>query len=259
MKNLLCIFLLFFSFHTNTFANGNERNVSDSAFTFNVIPSAGPEAVEFEFLLKNEGEIPLNLEFPTSQLFDITVTDKSGNEVYRYSKGRYFLQAFQTIKIEPKTSYKRIAVWDYMVDGKRVPAGEYNAHITLKPVSLNEEPISNREKLTIHKTIIIPEENPVFRHVKVAGNRGKYKIMGETKPSKGNFYYTVEDGHREFVKETQINIGQKTEVWKPFTIQVQISETKLPEHGSFILFLYERDHENKIMNSFPVVLEKFYQ
>ncbi|WP_051591053.1 BsuPI-related putative proteinase inhibitor [Bacillus sp. UNC438CL73TsuS30] len=259
MKNLLCIFLLFFSFHTNTFANGNERNVSDSPFTFNVIPSAGPESVEFEFLLKNEGAIPLKLEFPTSQLFEITVTDKSGNEVYRYSKGRYFLQAFQTIKIEPKTSYKRIVVWDYMVDGKRAPAGEYNAHITLKPVNLNEEPISNREKLTIHKKIMIPEENSAFRHVKVNGNRGKYKISGEIKPSQRVFYYTVEDGHEEFVNETQIKLDGKPQDWNSFTIQIQIPETKLPDNGSLILFLYERDHENKIIHSFSVTLEKFYQ
>ncbi|MDR7000836.1 BsuPI-related putative proteinase inhibitor [Neobacillus niacini] len=259
MKKLFCVFLLFFSFHSNTLANGTERDVSKPEFTFNVIPSAGPEGVEFELLLMNEGDIPLKLEFPTSQLFEITVTDTSGNELYRYSKGRYFLQAFQSIKIEPKTSYKRIAVWDYTLDGKRVPAGEYNVHVTLKAVNLNEEPISIRDKLTIDKKMIIPKENPVFRHVKVEGNRGKYQIIGETKPSKGSFFYTVEDGHEEFVEEKQMDIGGETQEWKPFKIQLLIPETKLPDNGSLILFLYERNHQNKIIHSFPVILEKFYQ
>ncbi|OIK05450.1 hypothetical protein BIV60_27725 [Bacillus sp. MUM 116] len=258
MKNLFCIFLLLFSFSTSAFANGTERNVGNLELKFDVNPSAGPEGVEFEVLLRNEGETPLRLEFPTSQVFEITVTDSVGNEVYRFSKGRYFLQAFQTIKIEPKTTYKRIAMWDYVSKGKRVPPGEYTVHVTLKPVHLNDNPIRSREKLTIHKKMMIPEENPVFRHVKVEGNSGNYQISGETNPTKGRFFYTVEDGHKEFIQEHQIEIDGKQEEWKPFMIHIQISETKLPDNGSLILFLYDRNKKDEIIHSFPVILEKFY-
>lgn len=125
-------------------------------FQFSVVPNVGIERVEFELLIKNNEETPLHLEFPTSQYYEIIVTDRSGNEVYRYSKGRFFLQALQNLKIEPHQTYRKIESWDYKVNGKKVPAGEYTVTATLLPRKLNDKPFSNTQTLVSKMKFTLP-------------------------------------------------------------------------------------------------------
>jgi Intracellular proteinase inhibitor len=146
---LIVIFFLFsFSFE------GEARQ--GEPFQFSVVPHAGSERVEFELLIKNNEETPLQFEFPTSQFYEITVTDLSGNEVYRYSKGRFFLQAIQNLKIEPHQTYRNVESWDYKVNGKRVPAGEYTVSATLLSRKLNDKPFSNNEALVSKMKFTLP-------------------------------------------------------------------------------------------------------
>ncbi|WP_223592864.1 BsuPI-related putative proteinase inhibitor [Neobacillus bataviensis] len=250
MRILLCVILLFFSIAMNTNANG----VNDFNYSFYLIPVADPEKVIFEIVIKNEGDLPLHFEFPTSQMIEITITDQAGAEVYVYSKGRYFLQAFQTIVVEPHQSVKRYEKWNYQFKGKRVPSGVYTVNATLKPISLNDEPIKNRAKLYHSQKLKVPEENPAFRFVKVSGTKGDYVVTGEVRPANRRLFYSVEDGHQEYIKEKEVVFDGKEE-WEKFKLSIQLSIDKLPDNGSLMLNLYERDKNGNIISLYPIVLE----
>ncbi|UQD51387.1 intracellular proteinase inhibitor [Bacillus methanolicus] len=102
-------------------------------------------------------------------------------------------------------------------------------------------------------------DNPVFRNVKVSGEKGHYKVSGEARPIKGLFYYSVEDGHNEFISETVRAHKTKFPKWAPFSISIDIDKSKLPVNASLILNLYERSKKDKsIIHSYPVLLEQFY-
>jgi hypothetical protein len=254
MRIILCVMMLFFSIIIKTEATG----VSDLNYQFYIITTAGSESAEIGLFLKNDGDIPLNFEFPTSQTFEISILNHAGREVYRYSKDRYFLQAFQTIRIDPHKSYKRRERWNYQFNGKRVPKGEYIVNATFKPIQLNDKPIKNRERLTSSQKLFVPEENTVFRHLTVEGNNGNYVVTGETRTEKGLFFYTVEDGHHEYIKEKKVVSSGEGSDWHSFKLQIQLPKEKLPHNGSLILHLYERGNGEKIIHSYPLVLEKFY-
>lgn len=102
------------------------------------------------------------------------------------------------------------------------------------------------------------EENPLFRNIKVKGEGGKYEISGEARPATGEFFYTVEDGHVQFIDETRGKTTDKYPQWETFNISISLEGKKLPENGVLILNLYERGEEGKIIHLFPVVLERFY-
>jgi hypothetical protein len=253
MRIIFCMMMLFFSFNAQTDATG----VSELTYHVYVIPTAEPESAEIELFLKNEGDIPLNFEFPTSQIFDLSILNQAGREIYRYSKGRYFLQAFQTVRIEPHKTYKRSERWNYQVNGKRVPKGEYTVENSFKPTQLNDESIKDRGRLTDSQKMFVPEVNTAFRLLKVEGNKGTYVVTGETRTEKGLFFYTVEDGHVEYKKEKQVLTNGLGSDWHSFKLQIHLPEEKLPNNGSLILNLYERSKEKQIIHSYPLILEKF--
>lgn len=253
MRIIFCVILFLVPFSLIGEASYGEQN---HQFQFSVVPIAENEKVEFKLLIKNNETSPLHFEFPTSQFYEITVTDKSGNEVYRYSKGRFFLQALQTIKIEPHQTYQKVENWDYKVNGKRVPAGEYTVMATLLPRKLNDQPVNNKQTLVSKMKFTLPAENPVFRNVKVEGRKGNYLITGDTIGSNGSVYYNVEDGHVEYITEKPIRTTESQD-WKHFKIEVHIPKEKLPENGSLIFNVYVRSGEDQI-NNYPVILEKFY-
>jgi hypothetical protein len=155
VRGVLCVILFLFPFTLKGEANYGEDN---HPFQFSVTPIAGEEKVEFEILIKNLGDNPLSFEFPTSQYVEISVADTSGHEVFRFSKGRFFLQALQTIKIDPHQTYRKVEKWNYQVNGQRVPEGQYTVTATLLPRKLNDHPIKNKQELVSKKKFNIPEE-----------------------------------------------------------------------------------------------------
>jgi hypothetical protein len=150
MRIVLSVILFLFPFSLIGEASYGEQ------FQFTVVPNIGNERVEFELLIKNNEETPLHFEFPTSQYYEITVTDQTGQEVYRYSKGRFFLQALQTIRIDPHQTFRKVESWDYKVNGKRVPAEQYTVTATLLSRKLNEKPISNKQTIVSKKKFTVP-------------------------------------------------------------------------------------------------------
>ncbi|WHY02074.1 BsuPI-related putative proteinase inhibitor [Neobacillus sp. DY30] len=153
MRIILCLILFLFPFNIKGEASYGEQN---QQFQFSVFPIVGNEKVNFELTIKNNQQLPLSFEFPSSQFYEITVSDASGHEVYRYSKGRFFLQALQTLTIEPNQTYRKVENWDYKVNGKRVPTGKYTVTATLLPRKLNDKPLSNKQTLVSKTEIHLP-------------------------------------------------------------------------------------------------------
>lgn len=97
------------------------------------------------------------------------------------------------------------------------------------------------------------ETSSIFRNIEVEGQNGVYKIQGETK--RGEFFYTVEDGHIQYIEEQKVTLKSKGK----FKIEINIPKNELPKNATLILNLYEQDGDGKIVNSYPVVLQKFYE
>ncbi|RTR31553.1 intracellular proteinase inhibitor [Robertmurraya yapensis] len=99
-------------------------------------------------------------------------------------------------------------------------------------------------------------EQAVFKNVLVDGEKGEYLVEGEVRTEAGVFFYTVEDGHYQYVDETKVTLSDKSSA--PFKIAVKIPTEQLPDNATLILNLYERDKANQIVHNYPVILEEFY-
>lgn len=100
-------------------------------------------------------------------------------------------------------------------------------------------------------------ENLVFRDIAVSGKRGVYTVTGQANVTKGEFFYTVEDGHNEFISETLVKVSTNYPNWISFELDISIPVEKMPENGTLILNLYEKSESGQILESLPVVLETF--
>lgn len=89
-----------------------------------------------------------------------------------------------------------------------------------------------------------------YRNIYKLGYMGNYVITGE---AKGSFYYSVEDGHVQFIREKKVNIKGDGAKWHPFKITINIPRTALPDNGSVIVTLYKHG-----ASTYPVVLDQFY-
>lgn len=258
MRKVSLLIILLLMAVAPALAIGKEEQAPENmGFSFYIDPVAGPEKAEFELILQNLGNQSISFEFPTSQKYEITVHDANKQKVYQYSEGKAFAQAFETLTLKPQEKVKWRESWDYFQAGRRVKEGEYTVTAQLKATSINGKPVSDKKLLTDIKTMFISEENPVFKGVQAEGKAGVYKIIGEARPIKGRFFYSVEDGHNELIGETAVDSGSQYPQWKPFSIDISIPEDKLPENGSLILNLYERSKDGDIIHSYPVLLERF--
>jgi hypothetical protein len=84
------------------------------------------DGIEFDFRVTNNQTRKLELLFPSGQTHDIAVVDSLGREVWRWSEGRMFTQAFSNRVVEPLGDVAWRAAWR-----TDVPPGRYVAVATL--------------------------------------------------------------------------------------------------------------------------------
>lgn len=101
------------------------------------------------------------------------------------------------------------------------------------------------------------EPEIMFRNIHMGGNKGSYIVTGETTLNNGITFYSVEDGHIEFLSKKQLIVKRKSLDWATFKIILKIPKDKLPKNGSLILNLYERTSKGMMIHSYPVILERF--
>lgn len=112
-------------------------------------------------------------------------------------------------------------------------------------------------KQSDYKYYVVPAENNAFRGITVSGTNGEYVVTGEARPAEGMFYYSVEDGHMQYIKERQVILKGKCGGWELITVDIRVSNDVLPHNGTLMLNLYERSKDGRITNSYPVILERF--
>lgn len=88
-------------------------------------------SVQFVIKLFNNTDSGKNIEFRSSQKYEIYVMNSQGKEVYRYSRGRMFTQAIETMHLPSGESRTWKETWDYISGGKRVEPGEYRVVVNL--------------------------------------------------------------------------------------------------------------------------------
>ncbi|UII56973.1 BsuPI-related putative proteinase inhibitor [Cytobacillus spongiae] len=226
-------------------------------YSFYVIPTAGPEHAEFELVLKNEEAFPITFQFPSSQLYEIEVKNDKDQVIYRYSERLSFTQTVEKITLKPNEKRTWIEKWNLSYEDERVKPEEFRVTTYLMANLVNGKRVDSEEKS--ESTLLVPAENPVFKQIKVSGEKGIYAVTGKSRPIDGEFFYTVEDGHNEFIQETSVKTQKSFPSWSPFTIEVSIPRDELPTNGTLILNLYERSQQDgKIIHTYPLVLEKFY-
>ncbi len=84
------------------------------------------DGIEFDFRVTNNQTRKLELLFPSGQTHEFTVVDSLGREVWRWSEGRMFTQAFTNRLVEPLASVSWQGAWR-----EEVPPGHYVAIASL--------------------------------------------------------------------------------------------------------------------------------
>jgi hypothetical protein len=110
-------------------------------------PSGG--VVTFGIGLENGTATPLTLVFSSGQFFDIEVSDRSGDVVWRWSHDKGFTTAFWDLELQAGESYIRDAVWDLKDNnGRSVPSGTYGCRIWITTYP-RDEALVRETSLTI--------------------------------------------------------------------------------------------------------------
>ncbi|MGM0902393.1 MAG: BsuPI-related putative proteinase inhibitor [Bacillota bacterium] len=247
MRNPLIFILILLVIIPITAVYGEEKP-NTKGIIFYIDAVATPEKMTFELVLRNDTKTPINLEFASAQLYEIMLFNKANEQVYQFSKGKSFAQVLKTIDLQPN---KEIS-WQESWKDHGLSEGDYQVTAELKAISLNKKAT---EPLSTSRMVHVPAKNPVFKNIEVSGERGLYRVEGQAKPKNGSFYYTVEDGHHQQIQETKKEIPG--DEWSSFVLELEIAENQLPQNGTLVLNLYERDNET-IVHNYSIVLEKFY-
>ena len=82
--------------------------------------------------VRNAGEAPRRLEFPTARTHDFAVSDARGVERWRWSRGRLFAQMLEEVELAPGESRRFAVAWDQRnADGAPVAPGRYQVVASL--------------------------------------------------------------------------------------------------------------------------------
>lgn len=256
MKKIIVLvsFIMCYFITSEVFAEKQPSRSREMSFQFFVNPIASPDETHIELFLTNEGEKTLEFEAPTSQWYDFTITDEKNKIVYEYSKGKFFLQAIQRIILKPGET----KIWIENVSlpsGKSLKPGKYKINAQLKAMTLNGENIKGYHTLMDEAVMVVPPENPIIRNVKVNKDQGSIVVSGKARPTSGELYYVVEDGHQEWVAETKIKLDSVHPDWGDFSFKLNLPEDNDIDPLPLILYIYEKDLKGTIIHSYPKLLK----
>lgn len=102
--------LLFSGYTTHADTTQDQNDIELSIETDRNIYSQSGH-VKIVMRIRNTGRESVTLEFPSSRQYDFIVI-KDDQEVWRWSRDKYFTQAFTTVAIEPGDLLTYTAEWD---------------------------------------------------------------------------------------------------------------------------------------------------
>lgn len=210
------------------------------------ITQAEDGTAAFELKLKNEGDQDIKLEFPSSQMFEITVEDQEGKEVYRYSANKLFAQAITVVEVKAGEEHVwseelDLAAQGASVEGEVVVKAEILAASELNGLQLDKDNLSASASAELVAQADNGNEqvyeNEAFRNVRVEGEKGVYTVKGQARVFEANVSYAVTEGHIYYLEDQYVTATSLD--WGDFTIEIDISDQELPVNGTIMLELYE--------------------
>ncbi len=94
------------------------------------------ETVKITLILCNDTAAVQEYEFPTGQQFDVFV-ERGANEVWRWSEGQFFMQAFTTVTLQPGECKMFEVEWNQLDStGQQVQPGVYTVRGVIKGTEL---------------------------------------------------------------------------------------------------------------------------
>lgn len=89
----------------------------------------GPgEPVDVALRVRNVGSAPVSVTFTSGQRFDLVVRRPRGDEVWRWSHDKAFIQVIETVTLKPGDILAYQVAWDQQdYQGRRVDSGSYQA------------------------------------------------------------------------------------------------------------------------------------
>ncbi|QQZ08242.1 BsuPI-related putative proteinase inhibitor [Heyndrickxia vini] len=204
-----------------------------SMISWNVHLTPKPNQLDIELIVSNTGDSDVTLEFPTSQYYDYSIYDASNKEIFRFSKGRYFLQAFQYVNLPKGTNKVWKSSWDYTSQGKKQEEGMYMVKATLLPTKINGERPTKRYVASTEFSI------PLFKDFTIKKLDNGVIVTGETFHPLTGYSYSVDDGHNELIKKTPLNTKNEE-----FALELPI------QTHSYILTIYNEEGKPVYVGSF---------
>ena len=108
------------------------------------------DKVIFDFQLMSHYTEAQELMFGSGQQFELIITNEDGDEVYRFSDGKFFTMALVYKTLNPGDSFKWQDEWDMTnKDGEKVNSGNYKAEIKILVISEDDGKINDEELTTL--------------------------------------------------------------------------------------------------------------
>jgi Intracellular proteinase inhibitor/Immunoglobulin-like domain of bacterial spore germination len=197
------------------------------------------DGVDFLVALENQSNHTVTLYYDSSKMFDITVTDTTGKENYRYSIGKQYKQQKEKVQIKAGSSHLWKAKWKLSPEDRK--AGIYKVKAVFNPSKVTPGSIKT-ENLTVTENLTLQSgmadlKNNSFRNIHFTGTDGEYKVSGEARVFEASFAYLVTDGH-EVLVENHAQTAEGAPAWAPFSFEINIPEEDLPINGTLMLELF---------------------
>ncbi|KQL55003.1 hypothetical protein AN964_16830 [Heyndrickxia shackletonii] len=206
---------------------------STSMVSWDAKLKAYADHLEIKLIVRNNSDKDVKLEFPTSKLYDFSIMDGK-REVFRLSKGRFYLQAFQYVNIPSGKEKVWTINWDYKSNGQRISSGKYTLIAELLPSKINGIPKSTQYVTKQEFTV------PSLHDIQIEGRAGNYTIKGVLEDSNEKYYYTVDDGHRIILKKKAIRISGDTNT---FQITLRLPHEIFAQNESLIFSIFNSKDE----------------
>ena len=129
-------------------------------------------------------------------------------------------------------------------------------NVQFKATTLNSEIIKDQSALTHQVEMVVPEQNPIIKNLKVENQDNHYIVSGKARPTTGLLYYLVEDGHHEWVAERELKVKSKYPKWSDFSFELTIQEGKYPDRLPLIISIYEKDNKGNMIHTYQKMLTK---
>ena len=129
----------------------NPQSIAPGKFETRGTYEIKEDKVVFDFEIISHYTEPKELKLGSGQQFELTITDESGEEVYRYSDGKFFTLALLLKTLNPGEVLKWQDEWDMTnKEGKKLESGKYKAEIKILPIfEEGEEKIEESQLTTV--------------------------------------------------------------------------------------------------------------